>query len=63
MCNQSYENAPGTNICRYSEVKGKKRYQGIMPIKGYIARARVFGYLMLALALLYILYYFFGHLI
>ncbi len=34
-----------------------------MPVKGYYTRARVFGYLMLTIAVLYLLYYLYRELI
>ncbi len=30
-----------------------------MPVKGYYTRAKVFGYLMLTIAILYLFYYFY----
>jgi hypothetical protein len=37
----------------------KKKHRGVMPVKGYYTRARVFGYLMLSMAILYLVYYIF----
>gem|GEM_PF-2887082 len=46
----------GAHTFRYPKLRTRRKHRGVMPVKGYYTRARVFGYMIVVITLLYILY-------
>jgi len=55
LCNQIH--------CWILKLKAHRKNRSIMPVKGYYQRAKVFGYLIIAVALATLIYYLFQYLV